>query len=518
MTQTGTPATGASGRHQDGGQLTSDRGGKKSTSNQGGKTSTSNQGGKTSTSNQGGRTSTSSQGSKLASAGRGGEQATSGGPVDLPSEREGAGDGAWRDWYERSLWGAEGGMSEPQGPPYPIGTVQGRREAIGQIYNRVDGKDPAPCNIASEAIWAYYPGAEPRTVKTWACQVLCMISKYHMACVTRGSPVTSPILPGVIKDRLPPLTDYALPKDRLGVTNVRVQDHQARTLQVAVWLHRLDMALSEEPAASGWARHSLGRLLAYFLAPGTTWGLQFEDVIDHVLRENRRHNERKHNESTSSLRKCRNRRTKLCDKFDAVSKTMEVTTEGWSHREMEQRLNTLQTSLNVVETSITKFENLIEDCQMVEEEVRRIEEDEAHLEEKIHQEEEEEITNIEMVKEGERGDPESSGPVGRPIPRASFCWSPLEKSSPQRRMLSSCSKHPNLKIQQLDLTAPGVRPARSRGEWPSYASLPQATLGPRRMRPHHRSLPFSPSEVLHLSPLLPQKREVGREKLDERRP
>ena len=82
-----------------------------------------------------------------------------------------------------------------------------RQEAIGQIYNRVDGKDLPPCNIASEAIRAYYPRTEPWTLKTWACQVPCMISEYHMACVTRGSPVTSPILPGVIKDRLPPLTD-----------------------------------------------------------------------------------------------------------------------------------------------------------------------------------------------------------------------------------------------------------------------------------------------------------------------
>ena len=136
-------------------------------------------------------------------------------------------------------------MSEPQGPPYSIGTTQVRREAIGQIYNRMAGKDPPPCNIASEAIRAYYPGIEPQTLKTWACQVLCMISEYHMACVTRGSPVTSPILPGVIEDKLPPLTDYTLPEDRSGMTNVRVWDHQARTLWVAVWLHRLDMALSE---------------------------------------------------------------------------------------------------------------------------------------------------------------------------------------------------------------------------------------------------------------------------------
>ena len=210
-TQTGTSATGASGRHQDGSQLTSDWGRKKSTSNQGGKTSTSSQGGKTSTLSQGRKTSTPNQGGRPASAGRGGKQATSGGPVDLPSEREGAGDGTWSDWYQRTLWGAEGGMSEPQGPPYPIGTAQVRREAIGQIYNCVDSKDLPPSNIASETIRTYYPRAKPQTVKTWACQVLCMISEYHMACVTRGSPVTSPILPGVIKDRLPPLTDYALP-------------------------------------------------------------------------------------------------------------------------------------------------------------------------------------------------------------------------------------------------------------------------------------------------------------------
>ena len=114
--------------------------------------------------------------------------------------------------------------------------------------------------------------------------------------------------------------------------------------------------------------------------------------------------------------------------------------------------------------------------------------------------------------------PSPLAPLGRPILRASLHWSPLEMPSPQRRMLSSCRQHLNLKIQQLDLTAPGARPARSREGWPNYASPPQATLGPRRMRPHHRSLPFSPSEVLHLSPPSPRKREVGRGKLDERRP
>ena len=51
-----------------------------------------------------------------------------------------------------------------------------------------------------------------------------------------------------------------------------------------------------------------------------------------------------------------------------------------------------------------RYENLIEDCRMQEEE--------AHLEEEIPQEQEEEVTDAEMVDEEEHGDPEPSGPRG----------------------------------------------------------------------------------------------------------
>ena len=176
---------------------------------------------------------------------------------------------------------------------------------------------------------------------------------------------------------------------------------------MAVWCHRLDMALSEEPATSGSlvrTRHHLGRFLAYFLDPGTAWELQFEDIVTQVLKENWRHIEKKCTDVASSLRKCNNRRTKLRNEFDAMSQTMEVITDALSSREMEHRLSTLQTSLDVVQRSITRYENLIEDCWMQEE---------ACLEEEISQEqEEEEVTDAEMVDEEERGDPEPSGPHG----------------------------------------------------------------------------------------------------------
>ena len=167
------------------------QGGKPSTSGQGGKSSTPSQGGESSASGPGGKTPTPHQSSKPAPTSRGEKPATSGGPVDPPPEGEGAGDGTWADWYQRAMCRAEGGTSESQGPPYPIGMAQVRWEAISQIYGCVDGKDPPPRNIASEVLRAYYSGVDPQTLKTWACQILCMISEYHMACVTRGSPVTS---------------------------------------------------------------------------------------------------------------------------------------------------------------------------------------------------------------------------------------------------------------------------------------------------------------------------------------
>ena len=95
-----------------------------------------------------------------------------------------------------------------------------------------------------------------------------------------------------------------------------------------------------------------------------------------------------------------------------MSQAMELITDAPSSQEMEHRLNTLQTSIDAVERSIIKFENLIEDCRMQEEEVCHVEEDKAHLEEEICQEQEEEVTDVEMVDEEERGDPEISGPCG----------------------------------------------------------------------------------------------------------
>ena len=228
-----------------------------------------------------------------------------------------------------------------------------------------------------------------------------------MACVTRGSLVTSPIVPRELEECLLPLADYAPPEDQSGSTDVRVRDHRARTLQVAIWCHRLDMALSEEPASSGSlvrSRHRLGRLLAYFLGPGTTWELQFEDVVTQILKENLRHVNKRRTDVASSLRKCNKRWTQLRTEFDATSEAMQVVANAPSSRELEHRLSSLQTSLTAIERSITRYENIIEDCRMQEEEARQ--------EEETSPEQEEEVTDAEMVDEEERGDAEPPDPQG----------------------------------------------------------------------------------------------------------
>ena len=307
----------------------------------------------------------------------------------------------------------QGGITKPPGPPYPVGMAEERKEAIRHIYDRMAGKEPHRHNIASRALRAYYTRVDPQTLDTWACQILCMIAEYHMACVTRGSAVTSPLLPRELADRLPPLADYASPENRTGTTDVRIRDNRARTLQVAVWFHRLDMALCQEPGSSRTivrSRHRRGDLLAYFLSPRKAWELQFEDVVTQVLKENRRHLETKREMVVTSLSRCNQQRIDIHKEFDNTSEAMELVTDRASRVELEHWRSSLQTSLESIERAITRHENTLKDCRMQEEE--------ACQEEVTSQEQEEDERDAdadmmeEMMEEDEGEDGEPSDPQG----------------------------------------------------------------------------------------------------------
>ena len=131
---------------------------------------------------------------------------------------------------------------------FPLASEGARKEAMGLIHEHMVGLEPPQKNIASRAISTYYLDFTPAAVEGLVSQVLCMITEYHLACATWGSATMSPILPEAVEQYLPPLVDYARPGGT-GITDVRVRDHKSPSLQVAVWLHRVDMSLSWEKEA-----------------------------------------------------------------------------------------------------------------------------------------------------------------------------------------------------------------------------------------------------------------------------
>ena len=127
-----------------------------------------------------------------------------------------AGDG--QSWYEQMVWEdawkkahkrkrMEVGQQAPS-RPFSLGSGPGWEEAVSAIYRHVVDQDPPQTNITSMAVSSYYPHFTPAAVKTLAGQVLCMIVEYHLACVTRCSATTNPILPEEIEEYLPPLMNW----------------------------------------------------------------------------------------------------------------------------------------------------------------------------------------------------------------------------------------------------------------------------------------------------------------------
>ena len=114
----------------------------------------------------------------------------------------------------------------------------------------------------------------------------------------------SPVLPEAAKLLLPAIKTYVSSILFEGTRDVRILDC-ARTLRVAVWLHRLDMVVGGDQSASETldaSRHCLGYLLESFLIP-TTHDLTFREVVARCLYENRRDAQHRLN----NLIRCHNR-------------------------------------------------------------------------------------------------------------------------------------------------------------------------------------------------------------------
>ena len=114
-----------------------------------------------------------------------------------------------------------------------------------------------------------------------------MIAEYHLTSNAQGLLSLSLVLPEVVKNLLPPIEDYIGGGAFWGTRDMRVVE-RAKTLQIATWLHRLDMVAEGDEVASQTldaTLHRRGPLLDLLLAP-MTGSLTFTEVVDHVLDEN----------------------------------------------------------------------------------------------------------------------------------------------------------------------------------------------------------------------------------------
>ena len=172
--------------------------------------------------------------------------------------------------------------------PFPLQDSKGRCEVVQQLYQHVGELTPAHHDVAAQGMAHHYPGMESGEAKSLNNQVLCMISEYHLTCLSQGSSCISLVLLEAAKDLLPPIEEYLADDSFHGTRDLRVEE-KAKTLWVAVWLHRLDMAAAENGTASlslDVTQHGRGPLLEFLLAPKTS-SLTFEEVVQRVLAENR---------------------------------------------------------------------------------------------------------------------------------------------------------------------------------------------------------------------------------------
>ena len=220
----------------------------------------------------------------------------------VPMETGGVGDGQF--WVEQAnastaeewrrgrptkrCWSASRKWEGRSTNPFLLQYSEGRREAVQQLYQHAGELTPARHNVAAQGMVRHYPGMESGEAKSLNNQVLCMILEYHLTCLSQGSSSISLVLLEAAKDLLPPIEEYLADDSFHGTRDLRVEE-KAKTLWVAVWLHRLDMAAAEDETASlslDVTRHSRGPLLEFLLTLKTS-SLTFEEVVQRVLAENR---------------------------------------------------------------------------------------------------------------------------------------------------------------------------------------------------------------------------------------
>ena len=236
---------------------------------------------------------------------------TQGARSDSPAPMETGGVGDGQSWVEQAeastteewrmgrptkhRWSASRKWEGQSTNPFLLQDSKGRHEVVKQLYQYAGELTLAHHNVAAQGMACHYPGMESGEAKSLNNQVLCMISKYHLTCLSQGSSCISPVLPEAAKDLLPPIEEYLADDSFHGTRDLRVEE-KAKTLWVAVWLHCLDMAAAED--GTGWLRTGTRQRVHWTMSRGsrlnskessktslrlTEWGLT--NLLERRLRE-----------------------------------------------------------------------------------------------------------------------------------------------------------------------------------------------------------------------------------------
>ena len=131
----------------------------------------------------------------------------------IPMETGGAGDGwSWAEQAEASAkeeWRRDRPMKHHRSSPrrweahsinpFPLQDPEGRYKAIQQLYQHAGECTLACHDVAAQGMASHHPDLESGVTKSLNNQVLCMISEYHLMCLSQGPSYVSPVLPEAAK-------------------------------------------------------------------------------------------------------------------------------------------------------------------------------------------------------------------------------------------------------------------------------------------------------------------------------
>ena len=177
-----------------------------------------------------------------------------------------------------------------------------------------------------------------------------MIAEYHLTSNAQGSSSLSLVLPEAARNLLPPIEDYVGGSAFWGTRDVRVVE-RAKTLQIATWLHHLDMVAEGDKIASQTLeaiQHRKGPLLDLLLAP-MTGSLTFVEVVDHVLDQNQCREE-------SSLTELHGHCTQIRGELDDLTEAHQGESKKFAQKRIKREINLRWKDLENLRVAISHHE------------------------------------------------------------------------------------------------------------------------------------------------------------------